>query len=240
MKDITAHFVTVIVLILIQVIDKSHCFNRNYIRPKILHSNVIKMSKFTDLTQEKWRKDAEKLREVANTLEKNISNSEDSNALDDGFISTYASKVALNITKQKQNETLYFGPTQNKVVNITKDLLLVDRSERNTTTEQLISLLQESSKNLDVEINDVDEDGETNKFKIPMDSTFLSDTIDIVAKYISGIETSFENEKYYLMIHVLDEYLSWSYKEFKDSKGDYADVEPIYFFMAKKLEVGKI
>ena len=62
------------------------------------------MSKFTDLTQEKWRKDAEKLREVANTLEKNISNSEDSNALDDGFISTYASKVALNITKQKQNE----------------------------------------------------------------------------------------------------------------------------------------
>ena len=70
-----------------------------------------------------------------------------------------------------------------------------------------------------------------------MDSKSLSEAIDIVSQYITGMEASFEKEKYYLMIQIFDEYLSWSFKQFKETKPDFIDVEPSYFFMAKKLEV---
>ena len=95
-------------------------------------------------------------------MENKIQSSKDDvdNKLDDGFISTYAVKIANNITKQKLNESLYIPPS--RVVNITKDLLLVDRSDKSTVVEKFVDILgsgvESKRSKLDTSLEEDDDD----------------------------------------------------------------------------------
>ena len=255
-------WVTVLVILLLNENISKICgfvFNSKSLHKyafKSSSSHVVQMSKITESALEKLRRDAENLRNMADKMEKLNNETSSSPYIDelttDGFISTYATKIANNITKQKLNESLYqttiFPSSSSKTINITKEYLLVNRSTSETNTEQFENLIKKYV-NLTIANATSDDDSTStaeNGFSLSQlliqsdPFNFLEAFEKLVAR---DVTTNIESSNL-LALQVLEEYLKINWNQVLlttlTSVDDSKEVpvgKGLFMFLARKLEV---